>query len=32
MWDCLKQQQQIAFYWDDAPTDLQVQVIFMGTE
>lgn len=32
LWQTVKQQQNIAFYWDDAPTDLQVQIIFMGTE
>lgn len=32
LWLGVKQQQNIAFYWDDAPADLQVQAIFMGTE
>jgi type VI secretion system protein ImpJ len=31
-WQIVKQQQNIAFYWDDAPDDLQVQAIFMGAE
>lgn len=29
-WQHVKQQQTLAFYWDDAPADLQVQLIFMG--
>lgn len=32
LWASVEQQQDIAFYWDDAPDDLQVQVIFIGTE
>ncbi|WP_330984088.1 MULTISPECIES: type VI secretion system baseplate subunit TssK [Enterobacterales] len=32
LWKSVEQQQNMAFYWDDAPTDLQVQVIFMGAE
>lgn len=32
LWKSIEQQQSIAFYWDDAPADLQVQAIFMGTE
>lgn len=32
LWKSIEQQQNMAFYWDDAPTDLQVQVIFMGAE
>lgn len=30
LWKSVEQQQDIAFYWDDAPMDLQVQVIAMG--
>jgi type VI secretion system protein ImpJ len=30
LWKSVIQQQNIAFYWDDAPADLQVQLIFMG--
>lgn len=30
LWQNVKQQQSLAFYWDNAPTDLQVQAIFMG--
>lgn len=32
LWKSIEQQQSIAFYWSDAPDDLQVQIIFMGTE
>ncbi|WP_237932242.1 type VI secretion system baseplate subunit TssK [Buttiauxella sp. S19-1] len=32
MWKSVEQQQNIAFYWGDAPADLQVQAIFMGAE
>lgn len=32
LWKDAGQQQNLAFYWDDAPDDMQVQVIFMGTE
>lgn len=32
LWKSIEQQQNMAFYWDDAPADLQVQVIFMGAE
>ncbi|MEZ2578321.1 type VI secretion system baseplate subunit TssK [Buttiauxella ferragutiae] len=31
LWKHIEQKQNIAFYWSDAPTDLQVQVIFMGS-
>lgn len=30
LWKSIEQQRNIAFYWDDAPADLQVQAIFMG--
>jgi len=30
LWAHVEQQQDIAFYWDNAPADLQVQVIAMG--
>lgn len=30
LWQRIEQQQNIAFYWDDAPADLHVQAIFMG--
>lgn len=30
LWLLIKQHQNIAFYWDDSPADLLVQVIFMG--
>ncbi|EMF07039.1 type VI secretion system baseplate subunit TssK [Serratia marcescens] len=30
LWKSIEQQKSIAFYWDGAPADLQVQVIFMG--
>lgn len=32
LWKTVMEKQNIAFYWDDAPIDLQVQVIFMETE
>lgn len=32
LWKSIEQHQSIAFYWDDAPADLQVQAIFMGAE
>ncbi|MFX2610785.1 type VI secretion system baseplate subunit TssK [Enterobacter mori] len=32
LWKTIEQQQQIAFYWDDAPDDLQVELVFMGAE
>ncbi|MRT15095.1 type VI secretion system baseplate subunit TssK [Enterobacteriaceae bacterium RIT711] len=32
LWNDIEKKRNIAFYWDDAPTDLQVQVIFMGAE
>ena len=28
-WNAIDQQKTLAFYWDDAPADLQVQAIFM---
>lgn len=31
LWTRVEQEQNLAFYWDDAPDDLQVQAIFMGT-
>lgn len=30
LWKRVEQQQEIAFYWDDAPADLQVQIVAMG--
>lgn len=30
LWQNVEQQQTLAFYWDDAPADLQVEAIFMG--
>jgi type VI secretion system protein ImpJ len=30
VWKNIEQQRKISFYWDDAPDDLQVQIIFMG--
>ncbi|KJX01430.1 type VI secretion protein [Enterobacter roggenkampii] len=32
LWKQVEQQKNLAFYWDDAPADLQVQAIFMGRE
>ncbi len=29
-WKKIGQEQSLAFYWDDAPDDLQVQAVFMG--
>lgn len=29
LWKKIKEQSSIAFYWDDAPDDLQVQLVFM---
>lgn len=30
LWKKIDQEQSLAFYWDDAPDDLQVQAVFMG--
>ncbi|NIF59513.1 type VI secretion system baseplate subunit TssK [Enterobacter sp. Ap-916] len=32
LWKSIENQKNIVFYWDDAPDDLVVQVIFMGAE
>ena len=32
LWKRIEQHQNIAFYWDGAPADLQVQIIFMETQ
>ncbi|HHR6132074.1 TPA: type VI secretion system baseplate subunit TssK [Providencia alcalifaciens] len=32
LWESVEKNQKIAFYWDNAPSDLQVQIIFMGGE
>ncbi|MGN7915241.1 type VI secretion system baseplate subunit TssK [Enterobacter sp. 22466] len=32
LWKQVEKQKNMAFYWDDAPADLQVQAIFMGRE
>lgn len=32
LWKRIEQEQNIAFYWDNSPVDLQLQVIFMGME
>lgn len=32
LWEAVQQQQSIAFYWPEAPADLQVQIVFMATQ
>ncbi|HHL2712515.1 TPA: type VI secretion system baseplate subunit TssK [Yersinia enterocolitica] len=32
LWKVAQQHQSIAFYWPEAPADLQVQIVFMATE